>query len=409
MCGMFFASILITAANVLMRKEVIVNISRRIFVGFTPCLLMTFGSLAVAADPPISNDAHKKLDEIVGKGLKYLETKGQADDGSFTAQAGPGLTALALTGALRNGKTVDDPVVAKGLKALEGFVKPDGGIYGNGRLRNYETCVAMLCFKEANADGRYNELLKKARAFVTGLQYGDGEMKQDDVWFGGVGYGGAGRPDMSNTGYLVEALVETGSEADDEAIQLALVFISRCQNLSSKYNTTQFADKVEDGGFFYEIPREKIDPSTSPERYTENGGIRSYGSMTYAGLKSMIYAGLTKDDPRVKAATEWVTKNYSVEKNPGMGSAGLFYYYHTFAAGLGTAGVDELTDAEGNKHNWREDLINELAERQNDDGSWANENGRWFENDKNLATAFALMALSYCNANQKPAAGQTPQ
>jgi len=385
-----------------------VNISRRVFVGIIPCLLLIFGSLAAAAESPISSESQQKLDKIVAQGLQYLEKQGQADDGSFTAQAGPGLTALAVTGALRNGKTVDDEVVAKGLKALEGFVKPDGGIYGNGRLRNYETCVAMLCFNEANADGRYNETLKKAREFVTGLQYGDGKVEQDDVWFGGVGYGGAGRPDLSNTGYLVEALIETGSEADDPAIQRALVFVSRCQNLESKYNQTEFAGKVNDGGFFYEVPREKIDPSTSPERYTENGGIRSYGSMTYAGLKSMIYAGLTKDDPRVKAATQWVQDNYSVEKNPGMGSAGLYYYYHTFAAGLGTAGLTEVTNADGNTHNWREDLINELAERQNEDGSWANENGRWFEDDKNLATAFALMALSYCDADATKSADGNP-
>lgn len=381
------------------------NISRRVFVGIPPCLLVAFGSFAVAADRPISSESQKKLDTIVAKGLQYLEKDGQAADGSFTAQAGPGLTALAVTGALRSGKSVDDVVVAKGLKALEGFVKPDGGIYGNGRLRNYETCVAMLCFKEANADGRYNETLKKAREFVTGLQYGKGDIKQDDVWFGGVGYGGAGRPDLSNTAYLVEALIETGSEAEDEAIQRALVFVSRCQNFESKYNETPFAGKVNDGGFIYEVPREKIDPSTSPERFTENGGIRSYGSMSYAGLKSMIYAGLSKDDPRVKAASKWVKDNYSVKQNPGMGSAGLFYYYHTFAAGLGTAGLTEVTDADGNTHNWREDLINELAKRQNEDGSWSNENGRWFENDKNLATAFALMALSYCDADSAKPAG----
>ncbi|PQO42131.1 hypothetical protein C5Y93_27680 [Blastopirellula marina] len=384
------------------------KITRRLFAGLASFLLLSSANLAFAADAPISSDAQKKLDTIVEKGLNFLATKGQADDGTFTAQAGPGLTALAVTSALRNGKTADDPAVAKGLKALEGFVKPDGGIYGNGRLRNYETCVAMLCFNEANVDGRYNELLKKAREFVTGLQYAGGEVSQDDVWFGGVGYGGAGRPDLSNTAYLVDALIETGGEADDEAIQRALVFVSRCQNFESTYNTTQFADKVNDGGFFYEIPREKIDPSTSPDRYTKNGGIRSYGSMSYAGLKSMIYAGLTKDDPRVKAATDWVTNNYSVEENPGMGNAGLYYYYHTFASGLGTAGITEVTDADGNKHNWREDLINELAKRQNEDGSWANENRRWFENDKNLATAFALMALSYCDPDAKPVAGAKP-
>ncbi|MBI1246493.1 hypothetical protein GC197_01455 [bacterium] len=361
--------------------------------------------MANAAEGTISDEAAAKLDEIVGKGLKFLETKGQAPDGTFTLQAGPGLTALALTGALRNGKTVDDPVVSKGLKALEGFIKPDGGIYGNGRLRNYETCVSMLCFEEANGDGRYNDTLKKARTFVTGLQYGDGKMPKDDVWFGGVGYGGAGRPDMSNTSFLIEALIKTGSDAEDEAIQRALVFVSRCQNNASKFNETQFADKVEDGGFFYEIPREKIDPTKAPDRYTPDGGIRSYGSMSYAGLKSMIYAGLTKKDPRVKAVETWVTDHYSVDHNPGMGDAGLYYYYHTFAAGLATAGLTEVTDAAGNKHNWREELILELAKRQNEDGSWANENSRWFENDKNLATAFALMSLSYCKPGTAAPAG----
>ena len=40
--------------------------------------------------------------------------------------------------------------------------------------------------------------------------------------------------------------------------------------------------------------------------------------MTYAGIKSMIYCGVDKDDPRVKKAYEWIKKNYSVEKNPGM-------------------------------------------------------------------------------------------
>lgn len=379
------------------------NINRRVFVG-TCASFVSFGpAFCLAQSPQKPAPSPNTLNQIVKRGLTFLEQTGQAEDGTFSAQAGPGITALAVTAALRNGRSLQDPLVAKGLQGLEGFVKPDGGIYGTGRLRNYETCVAMLCFAEANGDKRYDEILNRARSFVTGLQYGDGKVERDDVWFGGVGYGGAGRPDLSNTSYLVEALVATGSDAEDEAIQRALVFISRCQNLPSEHNQTAFSDKVNDGGFFYEIPREKIDPSTSPERFTPNGGIRSYGSMTYAGLKSMIYAGLTQDDPRVEAATQWVQMHYTLENNPGMGNAGLYYYYHTFAAGLGTAGLAEVVDTHGNPHNWRQDLIAELAQRQNDDGSWSNENGRWFENDKNLATAFALMALSYCHEPAKSA------
>ena len=55
--------------------------------------------------------------------------------------------------------------------------------------------------------------------------------------------------------------------------------------------------------------------------------------MTYAGVKSMIYCGVGKDDPRVKKAVGWIRKNYTVDANPGMpkrlATVGLYYYYHT--------------------------------------------------------------------------------
>jgi len=336
------------------------------------------------------------LDTAVERGLAYLRDKGQAADGTFTLQAGPGITALAVTSALKNGRPLDDPIVAKGLKALEGFVKPDGGIYGNGRLRNYETCVAIACFQAANKDGRYKQLLANADKFVRGLQYGaDGSADKSDPWFGGVGYGGAERPDLSNTSYLVEALHSLDPGANNAAIQRALAFVARCQNLEGSGNDTKFAEMVKDGGFYYTIPKGEIDPSTS-DRYTPGGGLRSYGSMTYAGFKSMIYAGLTKDDPRTKAALDWIKKNYSVTENPGEKDAGLYYYYDTFAAAMAASGLDEIVDDKGVSHNWRNDLIAELAKRQNPDGSWTNSNRQWFENDPNLSTAFALKALSYC-------------
>ena len=53
--------------------------------------------------------------------------------------------------------------------------------------------------------------------------------------------------------------------------------------------------------------------------------------MTYAGLKSMIYAGVGPDDPRVQAAFRWAQRNYTIQENPGLGDNGLYYYFHTFA------------------------------------------------------------------------------
>jgi squalene-hopene/tetraprenyl-beta-curcumene cyclase len=118
--------------------------------------------------------------------------------------------------------------------------------------------------------------------------------------------------------------------------------------------------------------------------------------MTYSGFKSMIHAGLTKDDPRVKAAFTWIRKNYDVKSNPGMGTAGLFYYYHTFAKALDALGLDQIEDADGVKHDWRRELTEELARRQQPNGSWVNTNSRWMEGDPNLATSLALVAISYC-------------
>jgi squalene-hopene/tetraprenyl-beta-curcumene cyclase len=118
--------------------------------------------------------------------------------------------------------------------------------------------------------------------------------------------------------------------------------------------------------------------------------------MTYAGLKSMIYAGVGADDPRVKAAREWIERHYSLAENPGMGLQGLFYYYHTFAKALDAVGLDYLVDADGVRHDWRKELADELASRQLEDGSWVNAERRWLEGDPNLVTAYALLALTYC-------------
>jgi hypothetical protein len=359
-------------------------------------VLSVVALLAVVPRPALAQEAAAPdVQATIDKALEFLRTKGQAADGTFTSQAGPGITALTLTAAIRCGAPLDDRMVAKGLKALEGFVQADGGIYG--RMRNYETCVAILCLTEANADGRYNDVLKNAAAFLRGLQIGPNNgVANDEPFYGGVGYGGPERPDLSNTSYMIDALIASGAEANDEAIQRALVFVSRCQNLDSPANDTKFAKLVNDGGFYYVIPTESIDPASDAERYTPEGGLRSYGSMSYAGFKSLVYAGLTENDPRVKAVLEWVGKNYSVEENPGQGASGLYYYYHSLASALAASKLTEVTDASGAKHDWRKDLAAAIIARQNPDGSWTNMNRQWFENDPNLATAFALLALDYC-------------
>ena len=354
---------------------------------------LPFPATVMAADAK-KGDGQRAREKAVGKAIDYLRQKGQAEDGSFSRQSGPAVTALVTSALLRNGLSVKDPMVAKALKYIEGFVHDDGGIYQEGSThQNYETCVAIVAFSDANRDGRYDKLLKKAEAYVKGLQW-DEEEGQDESSFsyGGAGYGGKKRPDLSNTSFLIDALKAVGNGPDDKAMKKALIFVSHCQNLETEHNVTPFAAKNPDGGFYYTV-------AAGGESFAgklDNGGLRSYGSMTYAGLKSMIFAGVGPDDARVKAAVEWVRKNYSLDSNPGMGDAGLYYYYHTFAKALDAVGQDEFTDADGTKHNWRDELATELASRQSKDGSWSNKNSRWMEGDPNLVTGFALLALSYC-------------
>lgn len=348
-----------------------------------------------AASQKASAVERAKVDASIKRGLEYLRAKGQAEDGSFSKQAGSGVTAFCVAAMLRSGAAVNDPAVAKGLKFLAAQVRPDGGIYATDSMnKNYETCLAILAMKEANADGRYNAALANADKFIKGLQWDEGEQAdKSNVNYGGAGYGRKNRPDLSNTSFLIEAIRAAGNGPEDENVQKALLFISRCQNLESEHNTTPFAAKINDGGFYYTVANggESFAEGSSPE-----GGLRSYASMTYAGLKSMLYAGLKGDDPRVKAARTWIGKHYDLKSNPGMGPDGLYYYYHTFAKTLHALGEPTIKDDKGVEHDWRAELAAELTARQQADGSWIGDSKRWMETDPNLVTAYALMSLSYC-------------
>ncbi len=338
----------------------------------------------------------EKVRELAERGIEYLKTRGQATNGSFSEESGSAVTSLCVSAILRHRpEAKTDPMVQKALSFIESHIRADGGVYADGSLyKNYETCVAVDALIQANENGKYDSVLERARLFIRGLQWDETEgLNPKDPAYGGAGYGTHSRPDLSNTAFMIEALRQLGDEADDEAIQKALMFVTRSQNLAGQGNDTEHADAVNDGGFYYTPAA----GGSSQAGTTATGGLRSYASMTYAGFKSMIFAGLTPDDPRVAAALSFIRENYSLETNPGMGDAGLYYYYHTFAKALSVAEIDILDDAEGTPHVWRDELVATLNGEQMSDGSWVNKtNERWMEGNRNLVTAYALLALAYC-------------
>jgi squalene-hopene/tetraprenyl-beta-curcumene cyclase len=336
---------------------------------------------------------------LTARGIAFLRPRQNAQGGWSTDRGELGITALVVTALLRSGQVAPgDPMVTKALDYLEGFIGPKGGLSAAPHA-NYSTSIAIVAFQEANVNGRYDRLIKSGQEFLKSMQWDEGEGKtRDDAFYGGAGYGGTNsRPDMSNTAFFIEALRETGLPADDPNLRKAIVFVSRCQNLRSEFNDQSWAAKVNDGGFIYT----PANGGQSMAGDAPGGGLRSYASMTYAGLKSMIYAGLDRGDPRVKAALTYITHHYTLDENPGLGQRGLYYYYHTFAKTMAVLGEPTVTDAAGIAHDWRAELVAALAKRQQREGGWVNPADRFMEGDANLVTAYALLALAYTRPKAK--------
>lgn len=368
-----------------------------------------------AAEPaPLRNPGNESLrnevQSAITKGLAFLKAQ-QQPDGSFAnpltpaaSPEHPSLTALPVMAFRRDpsGAAAQENanVLQKGYAFVRSHAKPDGGIYIKG-LANYNTSVSMMALLQSG-DPQDEPIILAARKYIGGQQ---AEAMAKSETNGGFGYGATGsspkrqHPDLDNTLVALEAIkafekARPGTElaaGKDLNWKAAVDFITRCQNLPS-HNKMDWAsdDPQNKGGFVYYPGFTNSETVTLPNGRT---ALRSYGTMTYGGLLSFIYADLQKDDPRVTAALDWLSKNYTLEENPGMGRAGLYYYYHLAAKGLATLGMRELPVVDGKKINWPRDLALKLIGLQNGDGSWVNDTARWMEKDPVLVTSYCVLTL----------------
>jgi squalene-hopene/tetraprenyl-beta-curcumene cyclase len=355
----------------------------------------------------------KEAQHSIDIGLNWLKNKQNAD-GSWSNPDYPAITALVALCFLRDPSSSlsyqQYPVfIRNAFKYMVSKGQPDGGIYTPEKgLANYNTSI---CLSSLSATGSpdFASTIQKARNYLISLQKDDGQKGvADQVYDGGIGYGGKeSHSDMSNMYLALEALYVSKKPVADQQNkplgsqtveskelnwQAALRFIERCQN-NPKTNDQAWASADADnvGGFIYYPGSSKADEEKLPNGKTI---LRSYGSMTYAGLLSFIYANLEKDDQRVQSAFDWIRRHYTLEDNPGMGQQGLYYNYHTMAKALSVYGANEIqVEGKKGKVNWRKDLISKLIELQKGEGDWVNEQGRWWENDPVLVTAYALLSM----------------
>lgn len=345
------------------------------------CTVSIVFSITAAADEAMDPDLKSKAERATDNGLRYLREH-QAEDGSWSGSVG--ITALALRAYLESRRKYneeDGPFITRPIQFLLYNVQPDGSITESINNRNYNTAVAITAL-QATGNPKYKEIIENGQKFLKGIQLDEKNgYKPDHKYYGGIGYGGDERPDLSNEYHAIEALKATSLDPNDPVWEKALVFVSRTQN-NSETNDLDWAKN--DGGFAY-MPG-----------YSPHGDAVSYGGMTHAGLISLLFAGVDKTDPRVQAAYNWIRANYTLDDNPGAKQKqGLFYYYNAFAKSMYAYGEPEITDANGVKHNWRNDLASKLISLQKKDGSWVNEEStRWWEGNKDLVTAWSVNALN---------------
>ena len=380
-----------------------------------------------AAQTPGSIEARAKAG--ISKGLDWLVSK-QQTNGVWSSAQNPALTAMPAWALSKSGLERDAAAVAKAVAHIKSCVQEDGGIYvvvpgrRGGSYGTYNTAICMTALHYCDPVGSVR-ILQKAREYVASTQL-TGEEGGNN---GGFGYEAASSPraggaDLNNSAWVISAMaltagVEESRPVDEKRADIdweaALGYVDRMQVKAG----AKGADPDDAGGFLYRLPDRGLPSSTIPAApqggadarsqisnltsvAMQRGGgtrppLRSYGSITYSGLLSMLYARVGRDDPRVVSAIDYARRHWTLSENPGQGQQGIYFYYTIMARALSLLDVDALPPVKDGDAPiaWRDELIEKVLSLQKEDGSWVNDNNRWFENDSVLTTSYAILTLEY--------------
>ncbi len=374
-------------------------------------LMAVFSGVAAAASS--TNSSPEKAEtkpaaasQSIKKGMDWLVQQ-QKPDGSFSQAQFPGLTGLALWAMISSGDTAYAKNIDSAVDFLKTKVQKDGGIYSavpgrsGGGLGTYNTAVCLTALAETQRED-LTEIILNARTFLAGSQIsGD-----DETFGGGFGYEQkTPRPyaDLMNTHFVMEAMRRSQSYEDkrpagqkkaDIDWDAALAFAERL------HNGEDAGDNA--GGFAYspadaKAGVEKVNGTKNSEKQGEKVVMRSYGSITYAGLLALVYCDLDKTDPRVRSTVDWASRHWTLEENPGVGDQGLYFFYNVIGRSLTAAGIDNIPvhGDDSKTIPWGEEIVKKVTSLQHEDGSWVNKNGRFWENDPVLATSYSILALAF--------------
>lgn len=350
------------------------------------------------------------IDAQIEKSVKFLMTKAN-EDGSIgnKAEPNPGITGLIVAAVSKTKfKETNRAKLDKAVEFILGGKDPKNNSYSGGqpKLSNYFTSAAIMAFAALDKE-KYKAEIAKTSEYLKGSQASEASGNKKEDWqYGGFNYNekGENAPDLNNTGFALSALNSADLKKDDEAWKKAVVFLQRVHNSQEVSDLQKVNPKVKvlnDGGAMY-FPGN----SKGGEIKNEDGTFScpSYGSMTYQLMQSYLFAGVPKDDKKVKEIMRYISNNFTFETNPGLpekqAKEGLYNYYRIMAEALNALGDQKVETAKGKRVVWAQDLSKHLKSVQKEDGSWANEGSpRWMEGNPDLVTAYTILALVACREN----------
>ncbi len=351
----------------------------------------------VSPPPAKIDDPAAQIRGSIEKAVAFLGKAQREDGGWGEKQSDVGITGLvieALAKAPGDIREKNKAIIDKGVAYILANKREDGSIVNkDGQVANYRTSIGVRALIAVDKD-KHRDVIDAAVKYTKGIQGTDPDNKAK---FGAIGYGSdETKGDIINEGEALEMLKQAGVGKDDEVWKRAQVFLGRTQNLDEQAEPG--IKTSNDGGGIYRSTRDAKDASKAGILKLPDGTEvpRSYGGATYNLIKSLLFAGLPKDNPRVVAAYRWICEHYTVAEHPELGKQGLFYFYYTMARTLEVWGTPTITKA-GVEHNWAKELGLQIISLQKADGSWVNPEDRWWESDPALVTAYAISSLNICH------------
>ncbi len=327
--------------------------------------IMALANLRAPVAGTVSEHSHRTFNPVatVNRGTAYL-LRHQGKQGQWLGRYGPAVTALVVKALIASGHSWTARPVRTALTYIESCRHTDGGFYTSAEPA-YNTAIVIRTLASlpshrfAQQVARGLHFLKAAEATAA-----KAPTQTEARWLDLDGLHSA--LDAQPT---TEALRGAGRPAADAAMRQSLAMLRR---------ESAWIDHILD-----------------PQERSADAILYNYGRLTYAQLKSMIYAGLSRNDPRVRRMVRWIRRHYTLKVNPASNSSrGLYYYYLTFAKALRAHGSPTITDAMGVQHHWQWELYRRLAGTQLANGSWVNHHSSaYLEGNPIMATTYAVLTL----------------